>query len=376
MKLPHCFHSIRRASLRVLVAAICFAATAPWAIAQDDPGRNPVEEARRRIRRAVQRIAIPKSRLRDGPHVRAAFRDVVEDVSRATVRIKADGKDAALGGIIGPNGWILTKASRLAGDLVVQLRDGRELPAELVGVDDQFDLAMLKVDDARLPTVALHDENEPVIGRWVATPGPQRDPVAVGVVSVGPREIAKKSGVLGVMLEDDADDRPIVVQVIPESGAARAGVLVNDIIVAVNGTKTETRMRLIQRIREFAPDDEVEITVERNGETITLKATLTEQVQGMRFDRGQYQNNMGSRLSRRRYGFPEVFQHDTVLRPEDCGGPIVDLEGRVIGFNLARAGRTESYAVPTSVVVTRLFDLMSGKLMPVSEDEQEVSAER
>ena len=78
----------------------------------------------------------------------------------------------------------------------------------------------------------------------------------------------------------------------------------------------------------------------------------------------QYQNDLGTKLSRRRFGFPSVFQHDSILRPVDCGGPLVDLDGKVIGFNIARAGRTESYAVPSTIVVPLLYDLMAGNLRP------------
>jgi len=60
---------------------------------------------------------------------------------------------------------------------------------------------------------------------------------------------------------------------------------------------------------------------------------------------------MGSTLSDRRDGFPEFFQHDTVIKPQDCGGPLVDLEGKAVGINIARAGRTESYAIPTESVL-------------------------
>jgi serine protease Do len=80
--------------------------------------------------------------------------------------------------------------------------------------------------------------------------------------------------------------------------------------------------------------------------------------------RSQYQNNLGGELTRRRFGFPSALQHDTVLSPAECGGPIVDLEGRVVGFNIARAGRTESYALPVAEVNQRLVDLMSGRLAP------------
>jgi serine protease Do len=70
---------------------------------------------------------------------------------------------------------------------------------------------------------------------------------------------------------------------------------------------------------------------------------------------------MGSELSQRRAGFPVVLQHDGVIRPTDCGGPLVDLDGRVVGINIARAGRVESYAVPSEAVIPLLGDLMAGK---------------
>jgi serine protease Do len=61
-------------------------------------------------------------------------------------------------------------------------------------------------------------------------------------------------------------------------------------------------------------------------------------------------DSLGGPLSRRRAGFPSVLQHDSVLRPRDCGGPIVDLDGNVVGVNIARASRVASYALPVSVV--------------------------
>lgn len=354
--------------VRALLAALVVGSALPLA-AQQESGEdeNPLEEARRRLQDAVQRIAIPRSRLTDGPHVRAAFREGVSGPSRATVRVRSGRRDVALGGIVGPDGWILTKASSLEDPLSVRLRDGRDFDARLVGVDEEYDLAILKVDATQLPALELNDIDVPEVGRWVAAVGPGRDPLGVGVVSVGPRSIPKRSGILGVQLEEGDDGKPLVVQVIPESGAARAGILVNDVIVAVNGKSTETREKLIRTVREYSPDDQIEVTILRDGDKQTLRATLTDRVQGMRFDRGDYQNNLGGRLSKRRFGFPTVFQHDTVLRPRECGGPLVDLEGRVVGFNIARAGRTESYAVPTSVVRTRLFDLMSGRYSPAGD---------
>ena len=43
----------------------------------------------------------------------------------------------------------------------------------------------------------------------------------------------------------------------------------------------------------------------------------------------------------------------------DCGGPLVDLDGAAVGLNIARAGRTESYALPADVVIAAVKTLRS-----------------
>src|SRR5438034_10391905 len=81
---------------------------------------------------------------------------------------------------------------------------------------------------------------------------------------------------------------------------------------------------------------------------------------------------MGSALSSRRNGYPSILQHDSVVKPTDCGGPIVDLDGKVIGINICRAGRVESWAVPAEAIQPLLFDLMAGKL-PTKRDVAQVT---
>jgi serine protease Do len=83
---------------------------------------------------------------------------------------------------------------------------------------------------------------------------------------------------------------------------------------------------------------------------------------------------MGGPISLRRTNFPNVLQHDTVLQPEQCGGPVVDLDGNVVGINIARAGRVESYAVPAETILALLPRLKSGELAP--KPEQIVGAEK
>ena len=54
--------------------------------------------------------------------------------------------------------------------------------------------------------------------------------------------------------------------------------------------------------------------------------------------------------------------------PEDCGGPLVDLEGRVLGINIARAGRVESYALPASVVRETVDRLLQTELTSTTDE--------
>jgi serine protease Do len=351
------------------------------------------------------RIWVPRSRFTDGPRVREAFRPVVADARHATVQIRSVGQRVALGGIVGPDGWVLTKASLAHGPLTCRLNDGRELPARVVGIDRANDLAMLKIDATGLPTldlsankerqstVAFRPETEAErrealsqaeskstsevseaagdevtlrAGDWVATVGARQDPQAIGVVSVASREIPKRLGKLGIGMDINFDGVGALVELVEEkSGADIAGVFVNDVITAVDGIAISSGAELRNAIGgDRNPGDTVELTVMRGEESLTLQAILGSHTPNHAERRAYYQNSLGGKLSKRRFGFELAFQHDSVLAPRDCGGPLVDVEGRVVGFNISRAGRTESYALPVSLVREGLFDLMSGKLAP------------
>jgi putative serine protease PepD len=65
-----------------------------------------------------------------------------------------------------------------------------------------------------------------------------------------------------------------VVEVVPGSAAADAGVEVGDVITAVGEVAVDTPDDLGRAIAERAPGDEVAVTVERGSDTVTLTATL------------------------------------------------------------------------------------------------------
>ena len=65
----------------------------------------------------------------------------------------------------------------------------------------------------------------------------------------------------------------------------------------------------------------------------------------------QGRNRLNGPLNHRRDDFPSAIQHDSVLHPAQCGGPLVDISGKVVGINVARADRTVTYAVPGEPVI-------------------------
>jgi serine protease Do len=70
---------------------------------------------------------------------------------------------------------------------------------------------------------------------------------------------------------------------------------------------------------------------------------------------------MSGALSEHRTGFPAALQHDLFLKPSECGGPLADLDGQIVGINIAHSGRIESLAIPGPTVALLLKSIDKGR---------------
>ncbi|MGN6370045.1 MAG: trypsin-like peptidase domain-containing protein [Phycisphaerae bacterium] len=339
----------------------------------------------------AENVILDPAKSKGSDTLRNVFAELTARGNQSTVLVDAlmieGGKDlaqVALGTVVGTDGadgYVLTKASEVAGRKQLTVVLGKEkLPAKLVGVSEPLDLAMLRVPAGKeglWTPVEWADTNERQVqvGQWVATCGPmdilKKEPVAVGVVSVGRRRIPGHSGFLGVMMANTPDGSGAAVkQVLTGSAAEAAHLNVGDVIIAVAGKPIHNGVELREQVGSFRPGDVIMLSVKR------AKAEVVEEVQvtlGVGLEEQaeeppefSMERLLGGVVSKRSSDFASVFQHDTVIRPQDCGGPIVDLTGKVIGINIARAGRTETYALPADLVVPMLKPLESGKLAPVN----------
>jgi serine protease Do len=323
---------------------------------------------------AMQMEATRDPVTKNNAKVLAAFHDVAQKARKSTVKVLC-GKDGVLGTVVGADGWVLTKYSEIKEKKpICKLADGREFDATVAGVQEQYDLALLKLDVSGLTPVEWAPSKEAPVGSWLASVGTGQNPLAIGVVSVASRKgnlndprlriAAGKGGYLGVGLaETDSGGGVKISEVLPGTAAAKAKLQADDVVLSVDGKSVKDVPEFQGLIGAKSPDDKITLKIKREGTEKEITATLGKRPP----DRGDIQNSMGGTLSTRRLGFPSFLQHDSVLTPAECGGPVVDLDGKVVGINIARAGRVESYAVPSEAVQPLLFDLSSGNLAPKKE---------
>jgi len=327
-------------------------------------------------------VAPASAQISTNPKVLAPFKTVVAAAKDSTVRVRCDDKDAALGTVVASDGLILTKASELKGAVTVRLPDGTEYEAAVLGVHLKTDLALLKVDVKDLKPIKFTDSKKAVMGNWLASPGPTSDPLGVGIVSVKTRPLTdrdavmhKNRGYLGIIPTDEkGEDGKVIgakIQSVSEDGAAvKAGLKKDDVILKIDGASITGESSLRSHLENLRPGDTVSLKVKRGAEEKSFKVTLTGYL-GPK-DRGEFQNSMGSELSQRRTGFPSVLQTDMVVEPKNCGGPVVDLDGNVLGINIARAGRVETWILPSELINPLLVDLKAGKFAPTEKELKEL----
>ena len=315
--------------------------------------------------------ALPRPRSNYGKSSPALLRDVAPiaaQAGRSTVVVLCDGKPAALGTVVRKDGYIVTKASEIHGKLACKI-GARELPATVVKSKTEHDLALLKVDANDLVPITWADGDPPVPGSWLITPAPEKDVLGLGVVSIparaipdAPKILLRNRAIVGVMLDQTAKDARVH-EVTPNLPAAKAGLKPGDVILNIDGQRTPTFKDVNQVMGKYKPGDKVTIEITRDGKPMKLKVDLVSSDQmapKMNGDQLTHLSEAGGTVSKRHNNFANALTHDTVLQAAQCGGPVVDLDGRAIGLNIARADRTASYAIPAGTVRKVVAELLAG----------------
>lgn len=271
---------------------------------------------------------------------------------------------AGSGVIISPDGYIITNnhVIKHAEKISVTLSDNRNFIAELIGSDDNTDLALLKIENvSNLDTIPFADSDKVALGEWVLAVGNPFDltsTVTSGIVSAKARSISKSNrrklsleafiqtdaavnsgnsggalvnsngkligintaiesstgayigysfaipsnivkkvtqdlrkygevqrAFLGVQIIPVSNEIAsmkglskvegiLVVKVFKGKAAQKAGIQEEDIIISVNGIKTNSIEQLQEQIGKYSPNDTISITIKRNGSEREIQLIL------------------------------------------------------------------------------------------------------
>lgn len=303
---------------------------------------------------------LPDEQRTNGAETLKALADVQKQASAASVLVGRQ-KDRALAGVVlSPDGYILTQASDLEAvkPVKVFLEGGAEEAVREVKRDDNLNLLLLKIEHTGMQAVAWGESLSLKAGQWLASLSNQGKEVRLGVVSARRRSIPDSGAVLGVRFGVDDDDIGVVVEELAtDSPAEKAGLLAEDVILAVNSQSVTKNENLARIIASHRPGDVVKIRYVRNGSESECEVRLASKrhVQ-MNWDGEDFANH-GTSL--RTDNFPLVLQHDLPLSPADMGGALYDLQGRAVGINISRVDRVTNYALPVESFLPLLLRWMS-----------------
>jgi serine protease Do len=232
------------------------------------------------------------------------------------VTILIDDEPVGLGAVVDAQGLIVTKASFLKENILCRLSDGRSMEAIVVGGSNAHDMALLKVQATDLPVVDWRTETIPTAGTLLAAVGAHDEPLAIGVVGAEPRTVP---GLLGAHIIPSKDGQLRIAVVEYGTAAEAAGLKNGDVIETVDDA----------RARSF---DEWRQALHKHERGTPLQLVIT---------RGDDRKRR-MQISVARFGSPAAILHDAMVRANASGGPLVDLEGKVVGINVADRHRRDS----------------------------------
>lgn len=289
-----------------------------------------------------------------GTAVVAAF-EPQRKVLQTSSAVMLDGRrEIGYGIVISPEGHILTKASEVASaaGLSVTVNETNYKEVKVLLVDPQWDVALLKVEASGLVPVVWSPTSAVPQGTWVVANGASTRTtrrLLAGIISAKIREIPASGGAaLGVVL--NAKAKALEVEEVNEkSGAKEAGLQKGDVILTIEGKKVKKVEEIGEILKDRKAGTSVKMTYRRDGKEITVDVRLA--ARGELFtDQMNRNDQMSGDFSPRRSGFPRVMQHDILGSRQVQGGPLLDLDGKCLGMNIARANRAESFAIPVEEV--------------------------
>ena len=294
-----------------------------------------------------------------------AFTSSISKAAESTVELRGRSKQLAYGTIVHPNGLIISKASELKGLKAAVLPNGKRLAAKVVDVNEAYDIALVKINARGLVPIEWNPSQQLVSGSLLATPGSELAlyPVSHGMLSkpAALTQAKDKIPATQLILRTKGSVEGIILEEFkPKAAADAIGLKAGDLITRVNRKPMESEDQLVNVLLEMLRSKKgMPAELIRDGEAIRLRlgrfsSPPSQMMMGLdRFFAGWLRGD----VNKRRRDFPATLQHDLMLKTNELGGPLVAINGGVIGVNIARASREKTYAIPAEEIIRLLQDL-------------------
>lgn len=300
-------------------------------------------------------LAAPRLPSRSGTYgsaVRNEFVPVTQPLSRRVVTILEGDSSVALGTIVAGDSsgvWVLTKASEIPKNPVCQWADQPAIRASVEWVFEADDLALLRLPGVGDPGPAWTLRDRPAVGEWALVPGPEGAPRSVGIVSSertdrlptweGPNKGPDRP-YLPFSSRPHSNDHELIERVFGRR-AYEAGLRVGDLVRPLEMDTSGPGDSLLALVSRPEPPERLLLEVNRAGQAFEVSMRLPV-------------SSGWPGYSRRSGPFLEAFEIAVPMDPSECGAPVVDRLGRLMGVLAARHELQGCRVIPTASVTALL----------------------
>ncbi|WP_214071803.1 trypsin-like peptidase domain-containing protein [Mucilaginibacter sp. dw_454] len=264
-----------------------------------------------------------------------------QTIAGTLISLKGTSLEKALGSFV-----VISKSS-MVGDTDITVAGKK---ATVIKRDKETDLVMLRPGVSFPGGIDLKRTSSGNIaeGTFLISPGIDTAAV-VGILGSDRFDLPKVTGAgfLGATAQHASQPAKLYF-VRAGSPAAKNDFRVGDIIAQLDGKPVENAAGFLDSMSTYWPGDIVTIKLKRGSEEFVKSIALTYPPQ-IKHDHPA--ENFAGGKSLRRDGFNSVYVYDAVLKADQCGGPVFDINGNFRGINIARFSRACTVILSVSDVI-------------------------
>lgn len=242
---------------------------------------------------------------------------------------------------------IVSKSSEVGDSAFINL-GGQSVLLEILKRDRSTDLVALSISHLlSQPLIAkslkpLAAGGSELKGRFLYTllpDGITKNSVAGLIINELPNRFS--SGGFNAGLQEQ-NGCPTITQTDSGGVAEKAGLKKGDCVLRINQVPVKGAKGFNTEMMKYYPGDTVLFSIRREQDTMDFALTLVPRI--LR-EPPHPMNRFEGGKSLRRDGFQHVILHDARVRSYECGSPLYDTAGKLVGINIARFSHTTTIAL-------------------------------